>query len=137
MVDIENDLRECHLSTQLIDDFHHHWKKSWQDFSYCLLGGETCYSGQSRAIRILSDLGKQNYGKTILLSTHGNLISLILNKIDPSFKAAQAAELRNPDLFALNFSEGILEWDKAFNGRKIIETFSTHSNETPIRRSPS
>ena len=124
-------LRECHLTQGFVEDFQTLWEQSWADFNFCLQDGETCSSGQKRAVDYLERLASTQQGKTIVVSTHGNLISLILNRLDPSFDARHARELHNPDLFFLTWHQGMLNWDKSLDGRKLLSHFSRHNSETP------
>ena len=50
--------------------------------------------------------------KTIAVCSHGNAIGLFLNSIEPSFGFSNWRDMRNPDVFWINWLKGRPEWRK-------------------------
>lgn len=84
-VQLLSDLRERRLSpTPLGADWPAHLHLAWLDADYAPEGGETGRAAQRRAIAILDLLRSRHPdGGRLLLGSHGNLISLILQALEP------------------------------------------------------
>jgi 2,3-bisphosphoglycerate-dependent phosphoglycerate mutase len=83
-VQVIDDLRERRLSPDLHDDWRMTLERSWSDADYELPGGESGRTAQRRAIAILDLLRTRHAdGGRIVLGSHGNLISLILQALQP------------------------------------------------------
>ena len=50
-----------------------------------LIGGESNREALKRILDLLEDLEERYSDKTILLSSHGNLLGILINHFDPSF----------------------------------------------------
>jgi 2,3-bisphosphoglycerate-dependent phosphoglycerate mutase len=83
-VQLIDDLRERRLSPQLHDEWRVTLERSWNDADFELPGGESGRTAQRRAIAILDLLRTRHAdGGRIVLGSHGNLISLILQALQP------------------------------------------------------
>lgn len=78
------DLRERRLTIEQRDDWPEHLRRSWEDPGYALEGAESGRAAQLRGIGVL-DLMRVRHpdGGRLLLGSHGNLISLILQTFEP------------------------------------------------------
>ncbi len=79
------DLRERLLNPDAPrDDWREVLRRSWADPDFALPGGESGRAAQRRALAIL-DLLRVRYpdGGRLLVASHGNLISLILQALEP------------------------------------------------------
>ena len=124
-------LRERHLANGLIKNFEEVWEKSWGDFDFKLEGCESSREAQIR-IRNTVDCIVQDYlGKTIAISTHGFVLGLFLNSIDPENGRKVAAAIKNPDVKKIDFCGGEFLWDRGFSltGLDEITTFNHESPE--------
>lgn len=130
---IDHDLRERLISTNIIDGFYQIWCKSWEDFDFALPGCETSAQAQQRFGVAVTRLAESNRGKTIALSTHGNVIGLFLNWIDSSVGRVETERLRNPDVVSVAWNDRVFKWDRQFilSG---IQAISTDHKETPVER---
>jgi hypothetical protein len=54
-------------------------------------------------------------GKTLLMSSHGNAISLYLNKLDSTFGYTKWQAMKSPDLFRIIFDGDSPRWDKTYS----------------------
>ncbi|HEX2194571.1 MAG TPA: histidine phosphatase family protein [Candidatus Limnocylindria bacterium] len=79
-----DDLRERLLTTAPRDDWRDHLTASWADPDYALEGTETGRQAQRRGSAVLDLLRVRHPdGGRLLLGSHGNLISLILQALEP------------------------------------------------------
>jgi 2,3-bisphosphoglycerate-dependent phosphoglycerate mutase len=78
------DLRERELSLQADDSWRETLARSWADPSFALPGSESGRDAQRRGVGTL-DLLRSRYpdGGRLVLGSHGNLISLILQALEP------------------------------------------------------
>ena len=78
------DLRERRLGLAQTDDWQGHLQRSWADPDYALEGAESGRQAQRRAIALLDLLRTRHAdGGRLLVGSHGNLISLILQTFEP------------------------------------------------------
>lgn len=83
-VQLIDDLRERRLSPEPHDEWRLTLERSWSDADFELPGGESGRTAQRRAIAILDLLRARHAdGGRIVLGSHGNLISLILQALQP------------------------------------------------------
>ena len=83
-VQLLEDLRERRLSPEPHDEWRVTLERSWSDADFELPGGESGRMAQRRAIAILDLLRTRHAdGGRIVLGSHGNLISLILQALQP------------------------------------------------------
>ncbi|HEY7464442.1 MAG TPA: histidine phosphatase family protein [Candidatus Limnocylindria bacterium] len=83
-VHILTDLRERRLTLAPTPDWPDHLRRAWADPDYALEGAESGREAQRRAIALLDLLRARHAdGGRILLGSHGNLISLILQVFEP------------------------------------------------------
>lgn len=104
-VHIEPDLRERHLGNSLTEDFYTAVEQTWQSPSFSYPEGESNSTAQKRGKAIIHRLQKQHVAEHIVLSTHGNLMALILQSFDPTIDFAFWKSLTMPDIYALSLDQ--------------------------------
>jgi 2,3-bisphosphoglycerate-dependent phosphoglycerate mutase len=78
------DLRERRLTLAPTPDWADHLERSWADPDYALEGAESGRQAQRRAMALLDLLRTRHAdGGRLLVGSHGNLISLILQAFEP------------------------------------------------------
>ena len=83
-VQLLDDLRERRLSVEPHDEWRESLARSWTDAEFALPGGETGRDAQRRAIATLDLLRVRHPdGGRLVVGSHGNLISLILQALEP------------------------------------------------------
>ncbi|HET6381122.1 MAG TPA: histidine phosphatase family protein [candidate division Zixibacteria bacterium] len=83
-VQLITDLRERLLTTVPRDDWQDQLARAWADPDYALAGAESGREAQLRGIGVLDLLRVRHPdGGTLLVGSHGNLISLILHRFEP------------------------------------------------------
>ena len=83
-VQLINDLRERRLSLEPHDEWRASLQRSWTDADFALPGAESGRDAQRRAVAILDLLRVRHPdGGRLVIGSHGNLISLILQALEP------------------------------------------------------
>lgn len=106
------DLRERKLAGTPIgkDHFLPHVERSWSDLDYCLPGGESCRTCQTRVLAALTEISERHSGQTIIAASHGNALGVVLKHLDPMFGFKEWRAMRNPDVFEVNITTGGWQW---------------------------
>ncbi len=101
------DMRERLLMPELLDDWREHLRRSYDDPEYAVEGGETGRAAQRRAIATLDLLRVRHpYGGRLLVGSHGNLITLILQALEPAVGFDFHQAMPNPAIYHLE-NDGI------------------------------
>ena len=100
------DLRERALSTGPLEDFEAALRETWHNFQLAYPGGESSEDAQRRAVAIYEALRVHHGEETIVISTHGNLLSLLLNHYDSSLGFDFWRSLSIPDVYTLRLQSG-------------------------------
>ena len=101
-IQLLDDLRERRLSVEPHDEWRATLERSWDDADFELPGGESGRSAQRRAIAILDLLRTRHAdGGRIVLGSHGNLISLILQALQPEVGFEFHMAMPTPALYRL------------------------------------
>jgi 2,3-bisphosphoglycerate-dependent phosphoglycerate mutase len=99
-VHIEPDLRERKLGGEPgVSDFFAAVEQTWQDPSYSHPGGESNSAAQRRGVAVVERLRKQYSGEHLVLSTHGNLMALVLHHYEPRIDYDFWKALTMPDVY--------------------------------------
>ena len=114
------DLRERDTSATARVDWSSHLQRSWTNPDYAPPESETGRAAQMRALRVL-DLLRAHYpdGGRVLVSSHGNLISLILQAFEPAVDYAFHAAMPLPALYHLEHDG--MGW-RVMGGHGFVET---------------
>ncbi|GIP32774.1 histidine phosphatase family protein [Paenibacillus sp. J2TS4] len=91
-------------------------EKSFVDPDFALEGGETTRETQQRAIPIIKKLLKEHRGKNIVIGTHGNIMTIIMNYYNKDFGFDFWNRTSKPDIYKMTFSDNQLDsvekiWD--------------------------
>ncbi|MFD0674899.1 histidine phosphatase family protein [Cohnella sp. GCM10027633] len=84
-------------------------EKSFTDLEYALQGGESTREAQDRAIPVIKKLLAENKGNNIVLGTHGNIMTIIMNYYDKRYGYEFWMSTSKPDIYELRFNENGLE----------------------------
>lgn len=102
-IEIEADLRERKLGVDAFEDFSGAVEVTWRDPSFAYPGGESNVDAQKRGIAVVQKLQDKYQNDHIVLSTHGNLLALILQGFDPKIDFLFWKSLTMPDIYQLEF----------------------------------
>jgi 2,3-bisphosphoglycerate-dependent phosphoglycerate mutase len=113
------DLRERDTSAVARTEWMAHLERSWTNPDYEPPGSETGRAAQRRALRVL-DLLRAHYpdGGRVLVASHGNLIALMLQALEPAVDFAFHMAMPLPALYHLEH-DGI-GW-RVMGGQGFVE----------------
>ncbi|KXT68280.1 histidine phosphatase family protein [Streptococcus cristatus] len=108
---IQTDKRliERKLSSQAIadPDFEEALMKLWSRPTFSLVDGESNQQAQQRALALLHELESKHQNEEIIISSHGNLICILLSAFDSSIDYNFWRNLSMPDVLVLDKDEKI------------------------------
>jgi 2,3-bisphosphoglycerate-dependent phosphoglycerate mutase len=96
------DLRERRLSVELHDGWRETLERAWADPDFAMPGAESGRDAQRRAIGAL-DLLRMRHpdGGRLVIGSHGNLISLLLQALEPEVDCAFHLAMPTPAVYRL------------------------------------
>ena len=97
------DLRERVLPAVAREEFEALIAAAWDRPGDKPPGGESNVDAQTRGLAVVRSLRDRHRGACIVLSTHGNLLALVLNGLDPGYGYAFWRRLSFPDIYRLTF----------------------------------
>jgi len=101
-IQLLGDLRERRLSPQPMPDWRAALEQAWSDADFAPPGGETGRAAQRRAVGMLDLLRSRHPdGGRLVLGSHGNLISLILQALEPAIGYAFHMAMPTPEVYRL------------------------------------
>jgi len=106
---IEEDLRERRLSgTSLSNEqFWEAKRKVFAEPDFSFPGGESSAEAQQRAIRVIQRLLQEYGGKRIVVGTHGDIMTLMMNHYDYTFDFHFWKNTTMPDIYRLGFDANL------------------------------
>ena len=78
-------------------------EKSFIDIDYSLEGGESTRKAQERAIPIIDKLLYEYKGKNIVIGTHGNIMTIIMNYYNKEYGFDFWNSTSMPDIYKMTF----------------------------------
>ena len=105
--EIVPDLRERHLVVTPGHTFETAVETAWRNPAIGVEGTESNQAA-ARGVRVLDRVLSAHEGQSVVLSTHGNLLALILNALDPAHGYQTWRALTFPDVYSLTFEERAL-----------------------------
>jgi 2,3-bisphosphoglycerate-dependent phosphoglycerate mutase len=99
-------LRERRLADGPVDDFEQAVRATWADPGFAHPGGESNAAAQRRGVRFVEHTLARWSAAQVVLATHGNLLTLLLQHYDPAIGYAFWQSLTMPDIYRLDVSVG-------------------------------
>ncbi|MCW0996958.1 histidine phosphatase family protein [Streptococcus anginosus] len=102
-IQLDKRLIERKLSNQSISDqaFEATLKQLWKNPAISLPGGESNLTAQKRALSFLQELEEKHQNEHIIISSHGNLICILLNYFDDAIQYSFWKQLLIPAILIL------------------------------------
>ncbi|MCA1569932.1 MAG: histidine phosphatase family protein [Chloroflexi bacterium] len=123
-VQVLADLRERRLSAALHDGWRATLEQAWTDADFAAPGGESGRTAQRRAMDTLDLLRTRHPdGGRLVLGSHGNLISLMLQALEPAVDFTFHMAMPTPALYRL--SHDGLRWRITGGRRSLNSRLST------------
>lgn len=112
-VQITLGLRERKLGHAIVGDFFSAVEVTWVDPTFSHPGGESTAAAQERGVSVVSKLQQHYPGAHVVLSTHGNLMALVMQYFDPGIDFTFWRSLTMPDVYKLDFQQdGYVQMDR-------------------------
>jgi 2,3-bisphosphoglycerate-dependent phosphoglycerate mutase len=105
-INIEPRVRERLLSAETLDDWLEHIRLSFGNFDHRAPGGETLREAQVRGLAALQRVFDDGAANAAVVS-HGNLLSSLLNRMDPRFGFDAWRTMPNPALYRVQLRLGV------------------------------
>jgi len=128
---LDEGLRERRIAPVWQNDFRDLWRRSWEDFSYALEGGESSWACRSRIAAAVEAIAARHDGETVGLGSHGNAIALFMHYVDGSVGIREASDLRTPEIVKVTFGRRAYAWDRRFSPGAEFERLATDFRLTP------
>ncbi len=100
-IEYDPNLRERKLCEGEIDNFFDAVEATWRDFGYSHPGGESNAAAQIRGEHFISNIQHQYQNEHIVIATHGNLMALTMQLLDPIINFDFWKSLSMPDIYML------------------------------------
>lgn len=100
---LNEDLRERQIGDFRECAFKDAKRKVYNDFSFAFAEGESSYAAQKRAMNQIKQILNQYAGKRIVLGTHGDIMTLILNDFNKEYDFEFWESTTMPDIYELMF----------------------------------
>ncbi|WP_169088212.1 histidine phosphatase family protein [Paenibacillus sp. PL91] len=84
-------------------------RASFVDKDYALADGESTRKAQQRAIPIIEKLLEEHHGENIVIGTHGNIMTIIMNYYDEKYGFEFWDTTSKPDIYKMTFRSKQLE----------------------------
>lgn len=97
--------KERKLAAQPVADFEAAMDQLWHNEDFSFQGGESNKEAQRRGVKAFQDVLDTYSGKNIVIGTHGNIMTLIMNYYDSSYHFAFWQQLSMPDIYRLTFDQ--------------------------------
>ena len=114
-VRMTNELCERRLAGAPVEDFLAAVAETWKHPDTALPGGESNADAQRRGVALVNRLRQRYLDRCVILSTHGNLLALILQHFDPNVDFAFWQALTMPDIYFLQIGDAGSEIFRAWN----------------------
>ena len=112
-----NELCERRLAGAPVDNFLGAVAATWRDPTKALTGGESNADAQRRGVALIDRLRRRYPDGSLVLSTHGNLLALVLQHFDPTVDFDFWQGLTMPDIYVLQLDGADSEisriWDRS------------------------
>ncbi|ANC76016.1 hypothetical protein ABE65_003980 [Fictibacillus phosphorivorans] len=100
---IDDRLSERILSADNDPNWRDNLERTYTEEHLKFPGGESTFEAKQRISSFIKELQKESY-QSVLIVTHGNLLSLMINLFDPSFGFKEWELLSNPDVYLIDVS---------------------------------
>ncbi len=130
-LETHEEIRERQVVQKVVKDFKSIWLKSWSDFDFKMPECESSREAQNRFVSAVKGLANDNEGRTIAVSTHGNVLGLFLNYIDSKHAIQTAEKITNPDVLRVFFDQNQFKWDESFC-LPGLDQITSHHDQTPV-----
>lgn len=108
-ITIVKDLREREIGSIPDNGFKAAKKQVYDNFNFVYPGGESSNQAQWRAVVALKVILNEYNGKKIVIGTHGDIMTLMINYFDKDFSYDFWSSSTMPDIYKAEFKGDVLE----------------------------
>lgn len=106
-IELDDRLIERMLSPVPLDNWREQLAETFVNLDLSFEGGESSHTAMMRGVAVVDQVMHQNTS-SIVIVTHGNLMTLMLKHFNEQVGYAEWASLRNPDVYCIQFgSKGV------------------------------
>jgi 2,3-bisphosphoglycerate-dependent phosphoglycerate mutase len=98
--------RERTLADGRVPDFDGALLASWQDLALAFPGGESSLAAQQRVRAAFDELARRHDDETVIVATHGNVLTLLLHTFDTAYHYDFWRALTFPDVHRVSVDAG-------------------------------
>jgi len=102
---VEEDLRERKIGDFAPSSFLEAKQRVYDDFNYSFPNGESSYDAQSRALTTLKQIIKNYYNKKVVIGTHGDIMTLMLNGLNQYYGYEFWQSTSMPDIYKVYLND--------------------------------
>lgn len=102
------DFRERLLAAEPVENFEKAIFQVWENPMFSYPGGESNQEAQKRGVDVILKILSQYEGKKVVIGTHGNIMTLIMQYFDNRFDFSFWQQLTMPDIYKLVFKQNKL-----------------------------
>ncbi|MBY0014020.1 histidine phosphatase family protein [Paenibacillus typhae] len=114
-----DDLRERIIGDIAGTGFYEAKRLVYQDFTFSFPDGESSVAAQKRGTRVVEELLKRHAGQSIAIGTHGDIMTLLLNRYDRQYGFEFWQSTSMPDIYKAEFNGLLL--------KRVTREWSEHS----------
>ncbi|WP_068536152.1 histidine phosphatase family protein [Paenibacillus glacialis] len=122
-IKIEEDLRERNIGKFSSISFKEAKCQVYADIHYAFPQGESSLIAQKRSVKVMEDILETYEGKKIVIGTHGDIMTLMMNHFDKQYGFNFWESTSMPDIYKLRFEEKRLK-----NSTRIWESLLEEGN---------
>ncbi|OCT16924.1 phosphoglycerate mutase [Paenibacillus pectinilyticus] len=100
------------------DELYEGIRRSFEDLDFALEGGESTRLAQQRAVPVIEKLLQEQQGNSMVIGTHGNIMTIIMNYYDRAYGFDFWEGTSKPDVYRMIFEGNQLEGIERVWGRK-------------------
>ncbi|MGI2297787.1 histidine phosphatase family protein [Paenibacillus sp. GXUN7292] len=100
-INIKEDLRERAIGNFAPMTFKEAKHQVFKDFHFSFPGGESSTEAQKRAVNVITSIIESNKGRKIVIGTHGDIMTLMLNHFDNRYGYSFWESTSMPDIYKL------------------------------------
>lgn len=104
-ISIEEDLRERTIGEFTPVTFDEAKRRVYEDMQYAYPNGESSLDAQDRAVNVIKGIMDTNKGKKIVVGTHGDIMTLMMNYFDEQYDYHFWKSTTMPDIYKLRIDE--------------------------------
>lgn len=118
-IQIDKRLSERILSTENYPDWMEKLEQTFENLDLKFEGGESSREASKRIFNVIEEVKKSDVENTIIVS-HGNIITLLLKKLDKDVSFEDWKKITNPDVFLIEYSGDEFYYKRIWGMNEVV-----------------